>query len=958
MAEELTDIQKIDQAIAGIEAAARNEAAAAAAAAEAARDPRTSRQKAVDERGLVDRKPRIVSAIDRQLGRIPGVQTASNMAGEFLDAFALDFLPDRAKDYLSEIGIGYPADSGLEGKAGATARGLALGAQFTAPMVYGGRRLLAETTKRGSDVVAPKVAAEFAKQSKTASSIAPTGRMLDRAGTQLNRPGTARRYFEDLAQTARDMPGRFYGAEVAGAVGSQIALENAQQEEYGPLTTLAATVAGGITPAAIVGAFPSTMQRVIQSGKANLLPMFPAGGKIRAAREAQASYSSPEEISKAVEDLASIPEGVTPAQHLGNDRALAIEALLIKEDQAVRNSEGALGELGKSIDAGLLRAKERAQAALLRIAGVGRTPQENVQSIIQAVTPPDVDGNIVPVALGQTDEMLDAAYKAFKPRYDIARGFEVNPSNLTGLKNAFLNAIDIPISSTQDERDAATRYLLKQFKVYQPDPTSSAKKELDATVRAETNRPLILGANERPLSPTSLPEIPVAPLTITSTDDLIKLRSTVRDEIRAISRDPGSANLSRIYREAESVLTRQLEEVLPPEIASDLRVVDGYYQQYKVIEGAVFNAADGAMTPAIISASIHNSTLASRSEIARGVNSTVENLRDLARAFRDPVEYLQNPERAALFVRDLDEAGVEAVKTEFLSGLIKRAQPEGVELLADNMPLLNSDMLKRSLAENKAVMQSLGFTPEDITRATDITENIARLQYKTPLELGKIFSDDVATILDLGAAVIGAGTGSKIASIFDIGSGSSLVLAAFFSNRLRTALSNTTSKTATQMLTAAANDPELYKALLTTKLAPIAEKRAAGQFIESYFSPLLIENQAPPDLSEPTDQELRFTPPEFTAPALLDPQAGVSEGMLNAIDPSQAAPDPVGQMTASQQMLRRIPPAPSTRGVPGLGEPANDVAATPAMAPPPSAVAQGPSESSEMMARLFPMDMV
>ena len=160
------------------------------------------------------------------------------------------------------------------------------------------------------------------------------------------------------------------------------------------------------------------------------------------------------------------------------------------------------------------------------------------------------------------------------------------------------------------------------------------------------------------------------------------------------------------------------------------------------------------------------------------------------------------------------------------------------------------------------------------------------------------------------------------------------------------------------MLTAAANDPELYKALLTTKLAPIAEKRAAGQFIESYFSPLLIENQAPPDLSEPTDQELRFTPPEFTAPALLDPQAGVSEGMLNAIDPSQAAPDPVGQMTASQQMLRRIPPAPSTRGVPGLGEPANDVAATPAMAPPPSAVAQGPSESSEMMARLFPMDMV
>jgi hypothetical protein len=66
------------------------------------------------------------------------------------------------------------------------------------------------------------------------------------------------------------------------------------------------------------------------------------------------------------------------------------------------------------------------------------------------------------------------------------------------------------------------------------------------------------------------------------------------------------------------------------------------------------------------------------------------------------------------------------------------------------------------------------------------------------------------------------------------------------------------------------------------------------------------------------------------------------------------------QASVSSEMLRRIPPAPSTRGVPGIGEPANDVAATPDMAPPPSAVAQGQgtSESSQMMARLFPMDMV
>jgi hypothetical protein len=76
--------------------------------------------------------------------------------------------------------------------------------------------------------------------------------------------------------------------------------------------------------------------------------------------------------------------------------------------------------------------------------------------------------------------------------------------------------------------------------------------------------------------------------------------------------------------------------------------------------------------------------------------------------------------------------------------------------------------------------------------------------------------------------------------------------------------------------------------------------------------------------------------------------------VVDALAPVIAPPP---QASVSSEMLRRIPPAPSTRGVPGLGEPANDVAATPAMTPPPSAVAQGPSQSSEMMARLFPFDM-
>jgi len=55
------------------------------------------------------------------------------------------------------------------------------------------------------------------------------------------------------------------------------------------------------------------------------------------------------------------------------------------------------------------------------------------------------------------------------------------------------------------------------------------------------------------------------------------------------------------------------------------------------------------------------------------------------------------------------------------------------------------------------------------------------------------------------------------------------------------------------------------------------------------------------------------------------------------------------------QASRRQPAAVPTKF--SVSDPTN-LAATPDAAPPPSAVAQGPSESSEMMARLFPMDMV
>ena len=141
---------------------------------------------------------------------------------------------------------------------------------------------------------------------------------------------------------------------------------------------------------------------------------------------------------------------------------------------------------------------------------------------------------------------------------------------------------------------------------------------------------------------------------------------------------------------------------------------------------------------------------------------------------------------------------------------------------------------------------------------------------------------------------------------------------------------------------------------LTNSPKAIAFGKAVGLTKEAVVK--LLEQYVRAATSEIITEAL---PADSAAP--VDEQVSVSAKMLNDIAPSESLlPAPPGNaMTASQQMLRKTL-APSTRGgISGLGEPANEVAAAPAMAPPPSAVAQGqgPSESRQMMQRLFPFDM-
>jgi hypothetical protein len=165
--------------------------------------------------------------------------------------------------------------------------------------------------------------------------------------------------------------------------------------------------------------------------------------------------------------------------------------------------------------------------------------------------------------------------------------------------------------------------------------------------------------------------------------------------------------------------------------------------------------------------------------------------------------------------------------------------------------------------------------------------------------------------------------------LFGVGGG--LVLPQFMANRARDLLNKMTGDQASKLMADAATDPELYKVLLLKDIAPRRELIEGARYLQNYLYSAPFS--ALGELEEGEKRPLAPADPLF----IEDEQASVS------------AP---ASRPQARGMLRRIPTAPSTRGVPGLsGESAPSPAAIPT-----SAVAQGPanSQSREMLQQLFP----
>lgn len=654
------------------------------------------------------------------------------LAGEVNEGL-MTLLPSIARNKLKEIGIG--SEGEIEGP-------VAEGAQFVG------------------------MAAPFMAGIPAAANVA--GRAV------LSNPGIFRTLIDDIGKFAVEHPGLYFGGETAGAFSAGVAGELAEEEGAGRGGRLAAEVVGGLTGGTVATIGPRSFRALREGINANLLPFTEEGGMTRAARQMQERAGGPEAAARQAERVAETPEGVTPAQWIGDERLMAQEARLLEDNPQLANQ--VKGELEE--------ARLIAQEALKDSFGQPRSRQQWEISVLERVTP---EGTVI--TPGLSDEMLDEAYGSFKPLYDEAKGFDV-PT--VGLSQKIATAVyDDAYIVPRDTRSLVTRWFNKE--------ASAIESQIE------------------------FDEVP--------SEALLELRSRVRDKRRALTKQQ-KTDESELVGAIETEITKHLEKNLPDETVATLRQADSQYRKYKVVENAIYNAADDAVSPQDLSQAIRMGGLSSQSQYARGANETTQELRRVALAGRSTEEVLGDPRRAELFIRDLSDIEQRAVQADFANVLFNRAKESSVSATEGGVSFISGRRLMQDLTEQEPVMKALGMSGDDIGRMRGMAETIQTMEKKSPAAVRELFEDGPATILQLVATLTGAKSGQRMAGQ---GLGSSLVLAQFMSNKARGTLANLTSDEAGRLMEDAATDPKLYKALLTKSVLGAKAMKENAQYLESWL---------------------------------------------------------------------------------------------------------------------------
>jgi len=598
---------------------------------------------------------------------------------------------------------------------------------------------------------------------------------------------------QETSKFAATNPGKFAAVEGAGAFGAGVAGHIAEEEGAGPWGQLGAEVAGGVAGGMVPGLAKRGTERAWEGIKGNLLPFTEAGASIRAAKQMQATAGGAERASRLVELLNDIPEGVTPAQWIGDDDLMGLESRILKDNPALR----------EQVFNNLAKVRLASENALRNFAGKPATTRQWLESVLKVATP---EGTVIKP--NSQDKMLNEAYESFKPHYDSAKGSDVfiekqdvlrKPSNIIKSRN---------IIADNSSRRQIEAWLKNMFSAY--------KKEI--TIKKP---PKGEGGKIRTQKRLVWPEI-------ISTDKLLKMRSEVRKQDR-LQRSYGEYAKSDLLSAIDDALSDLIYEGLPDDVVENLIATDLKYKQYKVVEDAVYNAGIEKVTAEDLDAAIKNGGIITPSRYARGVDEVTEGLKALGRLGVAPEKLVGDPDWARDVVRGANDVEKRRIQAAFIDTLFKQARTGQVS--ESGVKFISGEKLFADILENKKVFTALGMSDKDFDRLDSMVQTARRLSKHSPLEVEKIMADGPAAILQLGATLIGAQSGGRMADNI----GSSLVLSGWMAKGARSRLATITSNKAEQLIIDAATDPKLYRALMTKKTAKTAIKRENAKYLQAWL---------------------------------------------------------------------------------------------------------------------------
>jgi hypothetical protein len=234
---------------------------------------------------------------------------------------------------------------------------------------------------------------------------------------------------------------------------------------------------------------------------------------------------------------------------------------------------------------------------------------------------------------------LGTAYTSFEPAYQQGKGFPVHPRVMRTAGG------DTPLASYPMQRGAFETAARDKGVLVDDASRKSVHQWLQNQLSALPNK----GKG------------------LTTSDDLMKVRSKIRDEIRSMVQgaDPDWSK-AQLLRNADQSISEVLASQLPEGVGKALRKVDKQYAQYKILQDATRRAGDqtSGMTPSKLGTAVKAATPGDI--YARGGGGP---LRQWARAGRDVFDQRNPPTGARLLTVGGLAAAAGAIPTSIAAGL-------------------------------------------------------------------------------------------------------------------------------------------------------------------------------------------------------------------------------------------------------------------------------------------------